>query len=75
MKSCWARVSSYPSCSLSIFHSFHPKDLSTNNNGTENDTEMVRVASLSAAFEEQGRFYVCSILDLAQLLSEHGAQT
>ena len=57
MKLCWARVSSHSCQNHSIFHSFSLKDLSSGNDGASNDTEIVRVASLSAIFERRCKFY------------------
>ena len=62
MRLCLAQVSSYPCYNLSPFHSVLLKGLSTGNDGANNDTEIVRVASLSATFERQGRFmFVASL--------------
>ena len=58
MKLCWALVSFYPCHDLSIFHSLHPKDISSGNSSAREDTE-IRVATLSATFERQCKFYVC----------------
>ena len=56
MRLCWAQVSSYPIHNVSVFHSAHLKDQSTDNDGAKTDTEIVKVASLSAIFESQRRF-------------------
>ena len=49
---------SYLFQNFSIFHSVHPKDISSVNNVANANTEIVRVGSLSATFERQCKFYV-----------------
>lgn len=59
MRARWARVSSSYSChNFSIFHNILPKDQSSGDNGANADTEVVRVASLSATFEGRCILYV-----------------